>query len=153
MCSDPVIIRLCFSWAEVQKLYIELGAATTGFPLYGEETCDKGFWLFGGERVSLMSNAFDARAYGGEGQGNPEVVYAQDYDPTEIEDSSYWEDPLLPIVGDNSPVFIDAYELQRIAAEPPEPGMLPQFLCIDLRKDSISPAIIFTEKDTPKFDA
>ena len=103
MCDDPLIVRLYFVWAEVQKLYDELKIAIAAQPLYGEEFCEKGFWLFGGNPVFLMTNAANWQQDGKE-KAEKLAVNAHNYDPTKIEDSSYWEDPLLPIIKDHRPV-------------------------------------------------
>ena len=148
MTEDPVIVRLYFIWSEVLKLYDELKTAKEGFMVGGGKTDKIGFWLFGGRPCFLTTNAVPDESRAKTSSSGNMRVNANDYDPIQkIEDSSYWEDPLFPIVGDNSPEFFDAAELLRVAENPSELGAEPKYLCFDLKAKSIKPWIMFTEKD------
>lgn len=142
--DDPVVVRLYFRWHEVLGLYDELNNATEAHTVVGEKTDEKGFWLFGDNRCYLTANTADEAHKDAERKS----VNASDYDPIQkIDDSNYWENPLFPITKDDSPVFIDAYALLKAAQSPPEPDAQPKYLCVDLRKRSIYPWLMFSEKE------
>lgn len=140
--DDPIVVRLYFLWHEILGLYDDLNHASEALTIFGEKTDQKGFWLFGGKPCYMTTNVTAGTA------AQRRSVNANDYDPIQkIEDSSYWEDPLFPIIGDNSPVFIDAYALLKSSQTPPEPDAQPKFLCVDLRAKSISSWIMFSENE------
>lgn len=148
MVDDPIVVRLYFLWHEVLGLYDELNNSTAAHTIFGEKTDKKGFWLFGGKPCFLTTNTVDGTG----AAAKRKSVNANDYDTIQkIDDSSYWEDPLLPIVGDNSPMFVDAYALLKSAQNSPEPDAQPKFLCVDLRTKSILPWIMFSEKEGKVF--
>lgn len=139
-------MKLHFPWNEIEKLIEEVTTATTGQPLYGEDT-GKGLWLVGDHGVYLMPNTTDGIHHAKLGKDDRRlVVYARECNPDKMEFDDWWDNKRQSFGGDDGVEFLDLKEIQSLATHGSQDDHRPDSLAIEFMSDQFSISVIFKTK-------
>lgn len=133
-------MKLHFPWNEIEKLIEEIDTATSGQPLYGEET-GKGFWLVGDQGVYLMPNTSDGIHHRKLGKDDRRlVVYARECNPDTMAFDDWWGNKRASFGGDDGVEFLNVQEIISMAAQG---GTIPDSIVIDFMPNQFAISIVF----------
>lgn len=136
-------MKLHFPWNEIEKLIDEVTSATTGQPLYGQET-GKGLWLVGDHGVYLMPNTMDGIYHAKLGKNDRRlVVYARECNPDKMEFDDWWDNKRQSFGGDDGVEFLDLKEIQSLVAHGSQDGHKPDSLAIEFMADQFALSVVF----------